>query len=76
MAMLLMLVLSYRWAIRIIYLHRTHPMVEALAGYVMNTALDPSYTRICPTVRGNPHPSGRAAHHLAPYAVSLSPYYH
>ncbi len=24
-----------------IYLHRTHPLVEALASYVMNTALDP-----------------------------------
>ncbi len=39
---------------KIIYLHRTHPLVETLAGYVMNTALDPltpGIARRCGVIR-------------------------
>ena len=38
-----------------VYLNRTHPFVEGLAGYVMDTALDPLGRGRGPPVRRDPH---------------------
>ena len=39
-----------------VYLHRTHPMVEALAGYLMDTALDTLLDSPANTLRRHAHP--------------------
>jgi len=61
-----------------LYLTRTHPLVESLAAYGMNTALDSTMSKPVSRERGAVVPCGhtcRAAHHPAAAALPLSPDY-
>ena len=54
------------------YLQRTHPFVEGLAAYVMNTALDPLSAERCSPSRRHQESQSHAPHHASFDTFALS----
>ena len=54
-----------------LYLTRTHPFVEGLAGYVVDTALDPLWRGARPALRGDPHRAVQDADHRCSSSPAL-----
>ena len=55
-----------------VYLTRTHPLVEGLATYTLDSALDPLLDGPAAPLRRHPHPSRPADDHAAPAPLPVS----